>query len=510
MQDTSVARYGFTMDALSRLLFGFGLAAFALGALWCGWHAGTLNGGWTLVVGVATRSFEAGGGLLALTSVTVFGVTAALASGAEWWLARHSGARTRGLEPLPAGTRELIREVSRRVTADVSKADPDVVSAFDELLRGAAVLQASDLHVSPTPSGLKITYRIHGVLHDVATLERRVLPRLATRVKVLARLDPAQPGVPQDGRLVRTLAGSSIEARVSTLPTEIGERLVLRLVSGSQVIPSLESLGFPPALTGKLAELLSKPQGLLFVTGPVGSGKTTTLYAAMRHIAEHRGRTTHIVTLEDPIEVELPFATQTQMNAKAGMTFASTLRSVLRQDPNVLLVGEIRDRETAEIAMQAGLTGHFIVTTVHGEGAAGPFARLMEMQVEPFAVASATLGCLAQRLVRTLCTACRRPAEPEPELVERLTRLGHQLPDGTYYEPVGCAYCEGQGFAGRAPIGELLVVTPEVRQGVHQRRATSDLHQLAVAAGMVPMLSAGLERAARGETSLSELLRVAG
>jgi general secretion pathway protein E len=202
------------------------------------------------------------------------------------------------------------------------------------------------------------------------------------------------------------------------------------LVRGGRSVPDVESLGFSDEVLSGLTAILAKPQGLLFVTGPVGSGKTTTQYAALRHIAGTRGKTTTLVTLEDPIELELPFATQTQMHPKAGMTFAGTLRSVLRQDPNVLMLGEIRDRETAEIAMQAGLTGHLILTTVHGQSAAGVFARLIEMNIEPFMLASATVGSLSQRLVRTLCTACRREAKPEQLVIERFTQVGVVIPAG--------------------------------------------------------------------------------
>jgi general secretion pathway protein E len=285
---------------------------------------------------------------------------------------------------------------------------------------------------------------------------------------------------------------------------------VLRLVRGSTRVPRLDGLGFSPEVASQLRQLLSKPQGLLFVTGPVGSGKTTTLYSLLEHISETRGRTTTLVSLEDPIEIELGFATQTQMHRKAGMTFASVLRSVLRQDPNVLMVGEVRDQETAEIAMQAGLTGHLILTTVHGEGATGPFARLIDMGIEPFVLASATLGSLSQRLVRTLCTACRRQVDPDPLHRERFARLGVEIAAGTYYEPVGCPFCEQQGFTGRTPIAELLVMDGPLRESVNARVPSADLYQQAVRIGMTPLIRDGLVRAEQGMTSLGEVLRVAG
>jgi general secretion pathway protein E len=230
----------------------------------------------------------------------------------------------------------------------------------------------------------------------------------------------------------------------------------------------------------------------------------------MKYIYESRGSTTSLVTLEDPIELDLPFATQTQMHARSGMTFAKTLRSVLRQDPNVIMLGEIRDHETADVAMQAGLTGHLIMTTVHGDTAAGPFARIIDMNVEPFIIASASVGCLSQRLVRTLCMNCRKEAPAGPLIVERLERQGIQLPGGPFFEPEGCDYCEGLGFTGRRPIAELLVVDPALRMAIGQRQTTKDLHDLAVTLGMTPLLLDGIARAARGETSLGEVMRVAG
>ncbi len=408
-----------------------------------------------------------------------------------------------------AGLREVLRDLAARLE-DLTGYPPNVVQAWEELVRAAVRLEASDIHVSPTPDAVKITFRVHGDLHDVAVVPQEVHGPLVTRIKVLARLDTTIRTTPQDGRVAMMIDGVSIEARVSTLPTESGERLVLRLVRGGRSVPDIAELGFSEAMHAKLSDLLGRPQGLLFVTGPVGSGKTTTLYASLKHISATRGKTSTMVTLEDPIELELPFATQTQINPRTGMTFAGTLRSVLRQDPNVLMVGEIRDRETAEIAMQAGLTGHVILTTVHGQSAAGVFARLVEMGVEPFILTSSTLGCLSQRLVRTLCTACRRQGDPPQSVVDRFEQAGVSVPDGVYYEPAGCQYCENQGFAGRLPIGELLVVSDAVRKAVNDRQNMADVERLALAEGMVPLLRHGLERARAGETSLIEVLRVAG
>jgi general secretion pathway protein E len=465
---------------------------------------------WTEIVRQFWVVFGAGGwGWLAKVAAMATGVALALTLAEVALGIRRSGPRT-DFDSLHTGNvQEALAEVRRRI-ADCTAQAPDVVAAFKELVRGAVKVGASDIHVSPTPDALRLTYRVHGTLHEVASLDPSVQAPLVTRIKVLARLDTYVKNSPQDGRLVTDVDGGSIEARVSTLPTEGGERVVLRLVRGSRAVPDVESLAFSEEVLAGLVDVVNRPQGTLFVTGPVGSGKTTTLYAALQQIAKERGRTTTMVTLEDPIEIELPFATQTQMHPKAGMTFAGTLRSVLRQDPNVLMVGEIRDRETAEIAMQAGLTGHLILTTVHGQSAAGVFARLVEMGIEPFILASATVGCLSQRLVRTLCTACRRQTPPDSIVVERFREAGIALPDGVYYEHVGCDFCEGQGFTGRLPIAEIMLLNESVRRAVNARKPTGELHQLAVSEGMTPLLRDGLTRAQRGETSLAEVLRVAG
>lgn len=400
--------------------------------------------------------------------------------------------------------------LAESLRGSVRSSEPDVVTACDDLIKGASGLGASDIHVSPTPQGSKVTLRVQGELRDLIVLPGDAHAPMVTRLKVLSRLDTYIRNVPQDGRLVLEREGGSIEARVSTLPTELGERVVLRLVRGGRAIPEIESLGFPPSVESRLSELLGRPQGTLFVTGPVGSGKTTTLYACLAFIARSRSKTTAMVTLEDPIELELPFATQTQIHPKSGMTFAGTLRSVLRQDPNVLMVGEIRDKETAEIATQAGLTGHLILTTVHGQSSAGVFARLVEMGIEPFLLASSTLGCVSQRLARALCPACRKETPVEPIVRERFEAVGVTIPAGTYFDAKGCESCDFRGFVGRVAVVELLVMDEELRAAVNARMPSPDLARLAEKRGMVSLLSDGIDRAKRGETSLMEVLRVAG
>ncbi len=386
-----------------------------------------------------------------------------------------------------------------------------MIALVDQLIYGALVLRASDIHLSPTHESLRITYRVDGGLIELAALPQALAPEVATRVKVLARLGTHLTNRPQDGRLTMTLAGVALEARVSTLPTDAGERVVIRLLRGATGLPELEALGMPDALRRALEAVLARPQGLLFLTGPVGSGKTTSLYAFLSHIRKTRGSTSALVTLEDPIELQIPFAAQTQIQAAGGVSFAAGLRSVLRQDPNVLMVGEIRDPETAEIAIQAGLTGHLLLTTVHGDSAAGAFTRLLEMGVQPFALASAAIGSLSQRLVRTLCVECRRPVAASPAEREHFESRSMLLPQGErFYAAVGCERCGGEGYSGRRMLAELMLLDVELRRAIQNHSSTGELAQLAMAAGMVPLLRDGLRLALDGETSLTEVMRVAG
>lgn len=404
---------------------------------------------------------------------------------------------------------DTLDEVRIRLLKTTSGREPDVGGALDLLLLGALLLKGSDIHLNPLPDGLTINYRIDGVLHGVSKLPKALAPRFSQRVKVLANLDVFTRS-PQDGVLRRSMGGHNVEARVSVLPANHGERVVLRLVRGGEAITALGELGLEPALLTELQAILHRPQGLLLVSGPVGSGKTTTLYSALRYIHETRSETTSIMTLEDPIELQLPFSTQTQINTRVGMSFAQALRTVLRQDPGALMVGEIRDRETAQIATQAGLTGHLILTTLHVDSAAGTFARLMDMGVEPYVLSSAIVGALAQRLVRGLCPACRLPHTPTEEECRRFEDLGYPVGGGTFYEPVGCEHCEARGFDRRVPIAELLTMSDHVRDAIRNRNSTEEMHHLAVKSGMSPLVAQGLRLAAKGETSLAEVLRVVG
>jgi general secretion pathway protein E len=447
--------------------------------------------------------------LLPLTIVALVAVAGAARLALMWFSRRAGDDRNAPLDPGNASVSEALAELRvalRRLTANT----PDAIGIVEQLLTTAAAIGASDIHLSPLARGLSITLRVYGNIHVVETLPRETSALVCNRLKVLARLDLHQRAIPQDGRLTLELRGQILEARISTLPTEGGERIVLRLVEGARSIPGFTSLGFSDEVTNGLAQLMVRPQGLLFVTGPVGSGKSTTLYAALSHIYQSRGENTTIVTLEDPIELRLPFAAQTQINTRTNMTFANGLRSALRQDPNVLMVGEIRDRETADIAMQASLTGHLLLTTVHADDATGPFARMIDMGIEPFLLASSVAGCLSQRLVRKLCPECRRPVPADPALIARCRTAGVEATAEAYFEAVGCESCERQGFVGRIPIAELLTVDTHVRSELHQGCPAEVMRQHAIARGMTPLLSDGLRLASAGHTTLAEVLRVAG
>jgi general secretion pathway protein E len=402
-----------------------------------------------------------------------------------------------------------IAQVHSGVAAALAQSDPDIPRVLDEILRGGLLVSASDIHFSPGAGGLKVTYRVDGVLYDAIHLIAPVSVRVVGRIKVLSYLNTYSKE-PQDGSLRRRVGEVELEARVSTLPANHGERVVLRLVRGAHSIPTLRELGFDRSVAVRLEELLQKPQGMIYVSGPVGSGKTSTLYSALQYVHNSRGETTSLVTLEDPIEMQLSFATQTQINPKTGMGFAAALRSILRQDPGAIMLGEIRDRETAHIATQAGLTGHLILTTLHVQSAAGTFDRLTELEIERFVLSSSCLGALAQRLVRALCPECRRAHAPDSELCERFAQLGSPIVGRSFFEPVGCSACEGRGYHGRLPVAELLVMSPALRAAVQRGAGREELQRIGQSEGMVTVLEAAMQHAEQGKTSLLEVLRVAG
>ena len=369
--------------------------------------------------------------------------------------------------------------------------DAPIIRMINALLTQAVRQAASDIHIEPYERHSVVRFRRDGVLVDVAQPHRALHAAMASRIKIMASLDIAEKRLPQDGRIALRLAGRQVDVRVSTLPTTHGERIVLRLLDKGSGQRGLESLGMAADTRGTFETLLREPHGILLVTGPTGSGKSTTLYAALQAMD---ARTLNIVTVEDPVEYDLPGVGQLQVNSRIDLSFAKALRAILRQDPDVIMIGEIRDLETAQIAVQASLTGHLVLATLHTNDAASAVTRLVDMGVEPFLLASTLRGVLAQRLVRKLCPDCRQPAAPAS------TTPG--------WEAGRCAHCGHSGYRGRAGIYELLVVDEGLRRLIHDGADEDRLRAHAHAAGMHSLHEDGLRHVASGLTSAAELQRV--
>ncbi len=381
--------------------------------------------------------------------------------------------------------------------------DAPVVKLVHQLVAQAVEANASDLHVMPDGTDLRVRFRIDGVLRDITTVPRRMAAGVVSRVKIMAELDIAERRVPQDGRVGLSVDRHHVDLRVVTVPTVRGEGLVMRILDKDAVQLNLASLGMAPGELKAFARAYQQAYGAVLVTGPTGSGKSTTLYSA---ISEINTAEKNIVTIEDPVEYEIAGITQIQVNAKAGLLFETGLRAIVRADPDVIMVGEIRDRETAKIAVEAALTGHLVLSTLHTNDAATSITRLIEMGVEPFLVASAIDCVVAQRLVRTLCPQCkRRMILPMATLRE----YGyHASFDVEGYESVGCKHCGGSGFKGRTGIYEVMTISPEMRALALERRSASEILELAVSQGMRRIRDDGLEKVKQGRTSIAEVARV--
>ncbi|WP_440996295.1 type II secretion system ATPase GspE [Arhodomonas sp. SL1] len=383
-----------------------------------------------------------------------------------------------------------------------SEDDAPIIRLINALLTEAIREGASDVHIEPFESRLTVRFRIDGMLREVLQPPRRMAPLLVSRIKVMARLDIAEKRVPQDGRISLRIAGRAVDVRVSTLPGGHGERVVLRLLDKQAGRLDLEQLGMDGALRDEVDALIHRPHGILLVTGPTGSGKTTTLYAAISRLND---RSRNILTVEDPIEYYLDGIGQTQVNLRVDMSFARGLRAILRQDPDVVMVGEIRDLETAEIAVQASLTGHMVLSTLHTNTAIGAVTRLRDMGVEPFLLSSSLVGVLAQRLVRRLCPACRSAYTAGPAECASLGVDASRPP--TLYRAVGCAQCNQLGYRGRAGLFELVIVDETLRTQIHDGAGEQAME--AHARQRTPSLrSDGLHRVLAGETTLEEVVRV--
>jgi type II secretory ATPase GspE/PulE/Tfp pilus assembly ATPase PilB-like protein len=369
--------------------------------------------------------------------------------------------------------------VSEEPTAIVTDVGTSVIRLVDQLLAEGIQAGASDIHIEPEEQGIAVRHRVDGLLRHARTLPRRVAPSLVSRVKILSGLDIADRLRPQDGRARVAVRGSVVDLRVSTLPASHGEKIVIRVLDGSAGLRTLDSIGFSSTDLVRIRSLLEHREGLVLVTGPTGSGKTTTLYAALREI---QARGVNVVTVEDPIEYRLPGIVQVQVHERAGLTFSAALRSIMRQDPDVILVGEIRDRETAEIAIQASLTGHLVLSTLHTNDAPSAVTRLMDIGVAGYQIATAVKGVIAQRLLRRRCGDCAGG---------------------------GCAACEGSGHRGRLAVAEVLIGSPEFERRVSAGASTEAIADAARAAGCATLWESGLELVRRGETTMDELRRVA-
>jgi type IV pilus assembly protein PilB len=386
--------------------------------------------------------------------------------------------------------------------------DAPIVKFVNLLVTQAVNDRASDIHVEPAEHDLRIRFRIDGVLHEVMRSPRSIQAGVISRLKVMADINIAERRIPQDGRISMKVGGRGIDLRVATLPTVYGEKVVMRILDKGQAVLQLEELGFLPETEARYEQAYRKPYGTILVTGPTGSGKSTTLYATLNQL---NTPDRNIITVEDPVEYRLPGINQVQINPKAGLTFASALRSILRSDPDVVLVGEIRDRETAVIAVEASLTGHLVLSTLHTNDAASSPLRLVEMGVEPFLVTSALDCVLAQRLARKLCEKCKegyQPTEAELVAVGWPTEDLQQGEWPTLHRAIGCTACGRTGYRGRFAIHEAMIVTEEVERLIIERRSTEDIQKTAVMQGMLTLREDGLRKAAMGQTSLEEIFRV--
>jgi general secretion pathway protein E len=381
-----------------------------------------------------------------------------------------------------------------------------VIRMVNQMLVRALESRASDVHIEPFENQLKIRYRIDGILHEIESPPRQLKAAIISRLKILAQLNIAERRLPQDGRIKTRLAGKDVDLRIATVPTLYGESVVIRLLERGQIFTQLDTLGFPALPLARFNEMILKPHGMILVTGPTGSGKTTTLYGALQKINDPGKK---IITIEDPVEYQLSGVNQIHVKPQIGLTFANGLRSIVRQDPDVIMVGEIRDAETAEIAVQAALTGHLVFSTLHTNDAAGAISRLLEMGVQDYLLSSSLLGVLAQRLVRRLCPSCRKEV-PFAGLDGMPAELEFQNGNGlsTVWDAVGCAACSGTGYLGRVGIFELLPVTSEICKVIIKRADAGAIRNLAIQQGMRLLRDDGWDKVRQGMTTLAEVLRV--
>jgi type IV pilus assembly protein PilB len=380
-------------------------------------------------------------------------------------------------------------------------ANAPVVRLINSLLQHAIKSNASDIHIEPTATDLKVRFRIDGQLQEVMTSSMSAHPAISTRIKIMSGMDIAEKRVPQDGRVETTVDGKEVDLRVSLLPTVYGEKIVIRILGGNMVVLDRKQLGISEANMILFEKIVKSPNGIILVSGPTGSGKTTTLYALLKELNRPE---VNIITVEDPVEYKLPGINQVQVNVKAGLTFANGLRSILRQDPDIIMIGEIRDSETAEIAIRASITGHLVLSTIHTNDSASSVARLVDMGIEPYLVSSSLVGVVAQRLVRNICPRCKTTYRPSHDEMLML-KMKEPKP---LYKGTGCPYCNMTGYKGRTGIHEILVVTREIRELVNRRAPVDQIAQMAARQGTTSLQQSCSELVLSGVTTIDELIRV--
>ncbi len=391
----------------------------------------------------------------------------------------------------------------------ISKEAP-IIQLVNMLIVQGVKDRASDIHIEPNEVGLLIRFRVDGMLHDIRTLPNKIKLAVISRVKILAKMDIAERRLPQDGRFQVKFGTKEVDLRVSTIPTVFGEKVVLRLLDKSKGLISLEKLGFLPDQLTQFESIISKSYGIILLTGPTGSGKTTTLYAALNRV---NSKDKNIITVEDPVEYKLDRINQIQVKPKINLIFANALRSILRQDPDIIMVGEIRDTETAQIAVQAALTGHLVFSTLHTHDAASALTRLIDMEIEPFLISSSVIGVLAQRLVRVICEKCKEEYIPEEYVLRGLNiekELKNKKDKFTLFRGTGCSFCKNTGYYGRTSIYELIVLDEKIRSLIISKASSNIIKNAAIKKGMKTLKDSGLEKAMQGVTTIEELLRVAG
>lgn len=390
----------------------------------------------------------------------------------------------------------------------ISKEAP-IIQLVSMLIVQGVKDRASDIHIEPNEKGLLIRLRVDGILHDIRTLPNTIKSAIISRIKILAKMDIAERRLPQDGRFQVKFGTREVDLRVSTIPTVLGEKVVLRLLDKSKGLIKLEQLGFIPEQLNEFKSIISKSYGIILITGPTGSGKTTTLYAALNEV---NSKDKNIITVEDPVEYKLDRINQIQIKPKINLTFANTLRSILRQDPDIIMVGEIRDTETAQIAVQAALTGHLVFSTLHTNDAASALTRLIDMDIETFLISSSVIGVIAQRLVRVICEKCKEKYTPEKNVLSGLNIKDKSNDDGKVklYSGKGCSFCKNTGYYGRTSIYELIVLDEEIRSLVISKASSNVIKAAAIKKGMKTLKDSGMEKVMQGITTLEEVIRVAG